>query len=289
MKILYISLMSFSLLLSNNQVGFVNSSVSIPNLSIPYDGMTLKWLYDFKIFMGTPETVVYQKTENWVNIYTKKDLTTIKVKAIYPDEETTYEIDVVTRRIISESGETSFTDEWIQTNVSIGERINIRNTTATVVSKNEEQYLNTKRGSLTLRCFRLEALMKFGDKEEIWTYYFDMNTGINVNTVQDYVELFEGYPARVHVELRLIETNIDNDEDGLTDYDELFATLTHPLKSDSDGDLWNDSLDMMPNNFLLPNALIIASVVIISISGIMTYKFLKRRKALTKIESSHDV
>lgn len=286
MKILYIMLVTLLPLGIYNHFHII-AAVSIRDLSIPYDGVTLKWVYDYKVFMGTPETVVDQTSETWLATYKKKSETTFEVKVIFPDETWTQEVDAVTRRIISisDSREGNFTSHWISTDVLVGDRIGLWDKTATVISTNEEVYLPSIRGGIIVRSFRLESMMTIDDEEQIITDFFDMNTGIRVNTVSDYVKLFAGYAGRVHIEILLTETNIDNDKDGLTDYDELFATLTNPIKSDSDGDLWKDSVDIMPNNFLLPNGLIIALVVIVSISGIIAYKFLKRRKALTQTES----
>jgi len=51
----------------------------------------------------------------------------------------------------------------------------------------------------------------------------------------------------------------DSDVDGLKDG---YEVSTGTLKSDTDYDLWNDAADIMPNNALVPNALIVLLIAL---------------------------
>ena len=58
----------------------------------------------------------------------------------------------------------------------------------------------------------------------------------------------------------------DTDGDGLTDGDEVNKYKTNPLKTDTDEDYWNDRIDPMPTNPLVPNFLfVIAAVAIVAL------------------------
>ena len=60
-----------------------------------------------------------------------------------------------------------------------------------------------------------------------------------------------------------IDAYLDPDNDGIINLEE-YLRGTNPLQPDSDRDLWTDSLDIMPKEALIPNALIIATATIIS-------------------------
>ena len=61
----------------------------------------------------------------------------------------------------------------------------------------------------------------------------------------------------------IIDAYFDPDNDGLNNLEE-YLRGTNPFKTDSDGDLWTDSIDLMPKDALIPNTLIIATAIIIS-------------------------
>lgn len=61
--------------------------------------------------------------------------------------------------------------------------------------------------------------------------------------------------------------------DGLSNGEEWFIKGFNPHDSDTDGDFWRDSSDMMPDDSLMPNSL--AAVAIIS--SVISVAYLKRR------------
>lgn len=64
------------------------------------------------------------------------------------------------------------------------------------------------------------------------------------------------------VELETNLTKKDTDEDGLQDGREV-QIGTFPLQADTDDDFWNDSIDPMPVNPLVPNGLIALAIVVV--------------------------
>ena len=59
------------------------------------------------------------------------------------------------------------------------------------------------------------------------------------------------------------DASFDLDNDGLTNLEE-YLRDTNPLQPDSDGDFWTDSIDLMPKNAFVPNAIIISTAAILS-------------------------
>jgi len=309
MKLFYLLLTILSLSgLCTQQFHVVNAVVSIPDLSIPFEGMTLKWLFNATGSIGTMET---GSTKTGLYKYTKRlSETKFEVTQLLPEEEKeTYEIDTNTREIVSGSEEGNFTSHWIPTDISIGDEINISDTKFTVASKNEEVYLPSINHDTSIKCIRLEHVESISGIDVTISHFYDVNVGLKVKTV-GFGQGFSGILAvKVSIEGNIIETGIDNDQDELTDCQELFVTLTNPQKADTDGDnlsdkseielgtnplttdsdmdFWSDDIDFMPNNSLMPNGVIISLAVIVT-SGIIAYKLLKKRKSLTKIESQPD-
>ena len=60
--------------------------------------------------------------------------------------------------------------------------------------------------------------------------------------------------------LQGLQDATDTDGDGLSDPEEI-SKGTSPLKGDTDGDLWKDSIDPFPTGALFPNAIIAAFAI----------------------------
>ena len=73
--------------------------------------------------------------------------------------------------------------------------------------------------------------------------------------------------------------NLDSDKDGVTDWKE-YVIGADPLKSDTDGDLWNDNIDMWPTNPLLPNVPI---TILIAVTVAVAYYLLVIRRRVVII------
>jgi len=69
------------------------------------------------------------------------------------------------------------------------------------------------------------------------------------------------------LELGIDPTLNDTDGDELADGEEV-KLGTDPLDWDTDGDFWKDSADMMPNDFLLPDSLIVVTVISLTVSAV---------------------
>lgn len=113
-------------------------------------------------------------------------------------------------------------------------------------------------------------------------------------TINDMVVLFDGepiepdevkeYPTYYTVKVTYTHSehviaihftgNVDSDGDGVKDWKE-YVTGANPLKSDTDGDLWNDNIDMWPTDPLLPNLPI---TVLIAVAVAVAYYLLVARR-----------
>jgi len=247
-------------------------------LEIPYDGMTLKWLYHSEIVQNETRTV---QDETWLFTYTKLNESRFEMKDLVVNW--TYVVDVTTRKILSGPTKTyigTSTSHWIFSNFSftdfsIGDSVEILGDDFKVVSTNEDVWVPSINSGVEVKCFEFERTTQRDTLVYTESYYYDVNTGIKVMWA-DYGESVGG-DFFFDSQVILIETGIDMDKDGLTDYKELFVTFTNPRKSDTDGDLWNDSLDIVPRDAILPNGII--ALIIAGMGGFLTYRFLKRRKA----------
>ena len=259
MKLLYLLLTTLSLGLCTQQFQFIHVEVSPSNLSIPYEGLTLKWLHcETLLEAEMSETVLFK--------YTKRlSETRFQVMQLLPERwEETYEIDISTRKIISGSMEGDFTSHWIPTDISVGNKIDVWKSEYTVVSKNEEVNLPNIDDGVTIKCIKLEHTEEFYDIglphpiDVTVSLFYDANTGIRVKNLV----LGQGYSF----EADIAETGIDNDHDGLTDYQELFVTLTNPKTQ-----------GVVPDVTAI-YYVFIAIVATVSVLCFFAYRFLKKRK-----------
>lgn len=230
----------FTLILLGSLSYYV-TAVSMPNLSIPYDGMTLKWLYRFKaVIPDIPRERVDEET--WLAVYTRGTTeNSFEVREVFPDEEYRFEVDGSTGMITTGKNKGKFTSHWIPTDISVGKSFDFAgfDTNATVISENAEVYLPDIGRGITVTTFELQSYMIFEEENETHLVkdFFDENTGVRVKTSSEYETVLAGYYAKIYIEITLTESGVDNDGDGLADFHELFVTFTNPLNSDTDGDL----------------------------------------------------
>jgi hypothetical protein len=71
--------------------------------------------------------------------------------------------------------------------------------------------------------------------------------------------------------------DLDTDGDGLKDWEEVGHYGTSPLKSDTDGDYWNDSIDPAPGNSMIPNVFVIVALLVATALALATRRHTRRR------------
>jgi len=237
---------------------------------VPYDGMTLKWVGHWE---DTQDGTRIEGNSTLLYVYTKLTETTFQARELIGNS--THVVNATTRIIISEDPYMiRSTSHWIFTDVSIGDGIEILWNEYKVTSLNEDVFVPSIDGGINVKCIKLERGPY--DTHVVYTesFYYDVNTGIKIKWVR-HGQTQDGTFSS-NSEQILTETGIDMDKDGLTDCKELFATFTNPTKFDTDGDFWNDSMDFIGTNSLVPNGII---VLVIVLGGFIAYLFLKRRKA----------
>ena len=212
-KILLISIIL--VMLSNNALAF----------SIPYEGWSPKWdryLDDDKInsyFYSYGEEIkdgIFKVTDS------DKIVLTYNAK---------------TRELVERIEYESFTgiktSHWINTDVKLGDQIEIADDTFPVVSSNSVIELPSIGKISTIE-------LTNGD----YTYYYDKITGIKLK--EEETTVFGNY------NIYITDSGIDNDDDGLSDFDELFVKRTDPTLKDTDDDGLDDPTEIdigtNPNN-----------------------------------------
>jgi hypothetical protein len=104
------------------------------------------------------------------------------------------------------------------------------------------------------------------DQEETSTFHTDpTKADTDGDTINDSVEISRN----------LDPTKADTDGDGLDDSSEA-RRRTDPLLADTDSDFWNDSLDPLPLEPLIPNVVIVIAVVVIV--GVLGFRILSGRR-----------
>ena len=219
-----------------------STSTSKYELSIPYEGLALRWEYNTGLYYG--KQLQLQRNETLIYLYEERTSPTIfKREEISPEiiEDT---VDIVTREVLTGPFNGTITSHWIETDHSVGDLVPLylANITYAIKTINVNVILSSvapKMWGAEIRCFELEYAGKDGN----WTYgdfiYYEMRTGIKV--FQNTTNISTSDPnLTVRSTLILEETQKDTDGDGLTDLEELFVTSTHPLKVDTDNDGLND-------------------------------------------------
>jgi len=235
---------------------------------------TEKWYYGENLTYLTNGTITYE--------YGEKISATVFAREQISPERMKETVDVTTREILSGPGKGAYTSHWIRIDYSIGGPVTIADHAVMVRAKNIDINLPSvtpEKGGAQISCFELEYKGEMTDFTFTDLFYYDMKTGIKVSQTTNSVFIPDPN-GTIQTTLILEETQTDNDEDGLTDLEELFVTLTNPLKTDSDYDFWSDPIDTMPNNVLVPNGLIVLLVVIPIVSVVWWWK--KRRAKVEK-------
>ena len=101
---------------------------------------------------------------------------------------------------------------------------------------------------------------------EIWS--------ISSSALKDegYIRLFDVYEDRIEVRGYSPWTN-KNYSGSLDHFTVNFISKNY----DVDGDLWSDSVDIMPTEPLIPNMLVVGTVAFITMVGFLAYRIVKRR------------
>jgi len=226
-------------------ISFLSNTVtpagaSTSDLSIPYEGLVLRWFYAEELYYRG--TLQDEANATIIYVYREKISPTVFAREQISPERVPDTVDITTREVLSGPSKGTYTGHWIRTDCSIGDSVIIENVAYAVKAKNVTVNLPSvtpERWGARISCFELEYSGKAANFTFTDLIYYDMRAGIMVLGVTEAVYTPDP-DFTVQVLLILEETQTDNDEDGLTDLEELFVTLTDPLKADTDGDGLSD-------------------------------------------------
>lgn len=194
--------------------------------SIPYKGFTPKW----------DRYLDDDKLDSFFFSYDEEIKDGIFKATSYP-EKTSYTYNTKTREVVERIEYGLFTgtktSHWINTNVKLGDQIEIGNYSYQVVSLNS---------IIELSSIGKMSTIELTDGED--TYYYDKTTGIKLKTER---ATFLGQYNEF-----ITDSGTDTDNDGLSDFEELFVKRTDPTLKDTDNDGLDDTIeiniDTNPNN-----------------------------------------
>ncbi len=201
------------------------------------------------------------------------------------------ELDADTRRYVSERSPGDYIGHWIPTNLHVGDSITLNPSLQyTVHSANDTLRLVDVEGGIGVRAFRLLAGFTITDPLGVkWdvsiTRHYEALTGLWIGSVLNATVFFGTLNGTLKQEVVLVGNGIDTDGDSLTDLKELFVTHSNPVLVDTDNDFWNDVLDPLPTNGLIPNTLLVALVLSAAIAVILILKW-SGRTGETEVQES---
>ena len=140
-----------------------------------------------------------------------------------------------------------------------------------------EAYIIDLGGSIVPPCYVDSDGDGLTDDEELVHGTSPYKSDTDNDGLSDYYEIFT---------TQTDPTKADSDNDGLNDGEEV-SLGTDPLKADTDNDLWNDSIDPSPRQVLIPNILILVATGLIAELIVIT-KWPKKGadKRLNSLDSS---
>jgi len=228
-------------------------------IQVPYDGLTLEWkgIYQFKN-LDYPSV---NSESNLNHLYIYSNLQNGKITQKSVDDDTEEVIDIESRELITGEYIGNKTSQWINTNVAIGDKIQILGTEYVVKSTSDKTYLRDFGNMETIKVeytkttdsFLIDSTEKYENEKINNFIWYDKTTGLKLKSKRTttYDDVFtseylgeSSYSKEKIYEYELKENNVDNDKDGITDLKELFEYQTNPLSVDSDSDGIDDKKEI---------------------------------------------
>ena len=243
-------------------LNFVSSTTQIP-----YNGLTLEWDGNFQFKNLDYPSANSENNLNYIYMYSNLQDGKITQKSI--DEDNEEVIDIESRELITGDYMGNQTSQWINTDVTIGDKIQILGTDYVVKSTSDKIYLRDFGNIETIKVeytktidsFPIDRTERYENMKITNLAWYDKLTGLKLKakstTTYRHVLISEylggrSYSKEEIEEYELKENNVDNDKDGITDLKELFEYQTNPLSNDSDSDGIDDKkeieIGLDPNN-----------------------------------------
>lgn len=242
-------------------------TISVVSATIPYDGLTLEWDGTYKFKNNDYPSVNSETDLNYLYIYSNLQNGKITQKSVDEDEEEV--IDIESRELITGDYIGNKTSQWINTNVAIGDKVQILGTEYIVKSTSDKIYLRNFGNMETIKIeysktigeYPIDSTEKYENMKTTNLIWYDKTTGLKLKakSISTYNHILtseylgeNSYSKEEIEEYELKENNVDNDKDGLTDLEELFEYKTNPLSKDTDSDGIEDpkeiEMNLDPNN-----------------------------------------
>jgi len=243
-------------------LNFVSSTTQIP-----YNGLTLEWDGNFQFKNLDYPSANSENNLNYIYMYSNLQDGKITQKSI--DEDNEEVIDIESRELITGDYMGNQTSQWINTDVTIGDKIQILGTDYVVKSTSDKIYLRDFGNIETIKVeytktidsFPIDSTERYENMKITNLAWYDKLTGLKLKakstTTYRHVLISEylgesSYSKEEIEEYELKENNVDNDKDDITDLKELFEYQTNPLSKDSDSDGIDDKkeieIGLDPNN-----------------------------------------
>ena len=222
---------------------FVNNVYA---LQIPYDGMTLKWDYEYEYTVDEYPTYNTKTTDELIYTYAEIENSTFRQTNL--DDGSDNLIDVNTRKFLTGDNKGNSTSHWISNDIKIGDKIEINGLEYIVTSLSEDIYLDDFGKIETIELSYTDDLDSFmfdgstyTDWHDDFKIYYNKEIPIKLKYIYKITySQFAEYLSIMHKTeentLELKENNIDTDGDGLTDLKEMINLKSNPALSDTDGD-----------------------------------------------------
>ena len=150
---------------------FILSS-TVGAVSIPYEGLNLKWDADYNRSCNM-ESLNQQQTRDLIYQYKDKEGSLMTVQSV-GSNSTTLRYNVDTREIKNGSDKGNKTSHWINTNVSIGDEVSILGQDFNVVSKSE---------TIELEGEQIQTVKVQGDTSQ--SYITNDGVDVSISGVED--------------------------------------------------------------------------------------------------------
>lgn len=271
--LLVLSITTISLSLGHFAVSIMSNQSRL-KIDLPYDGLYLEQAYDKYSRIGQVDVI--ENSSNVLHYLEKVNGSAFKLQA--KEELFIFEIlvDAQTLKYLSGPHRGSHVGHLIRLPLSVGDEVEVLGKVFEVTSMSDVLTLEKDFRStvLTLRASKIESTST-GVYNNTEIRFYDLKNGLLVRKLDLGYLILNGTLTPIYnYATRLLDSGVDADNDGLSDYVELLSGRSDPRFNDSDRDSWSDKVDPSPLDPWVPNLSIffVAASVLFSSLAIRSAK-----------------